>query len=76
METAGRDGLFQRGEFLGGSEGNNALVGGALRRSVEGLAGFKTDGDLAIAAEFDDFLKAWSAGSFDDQDAVKGAAGA
>ena len=76
VQSAGGDGLFQRGEFLGGSKGDNALVGSTLRRSVERFAGFKADGDLAIAAEFNDFLEAWSACSFDDKDAVKGAAGA
>jgi len=76
METAGWDGLFQCGEFLGGSKGDDALVGSALGRTVERFAGFKAHGDFAIAAEFDDFLEARSAGSFDDQDAVKRAAGA
>jgi hypothetical protein len=51
-------------------------MGCGLRGTVEGFAGLKTDGDLALPAEFDDFLEAGSAGSFDDKDAIERSAGA
>lgn len=70
----GQDVFFGR-VLLGRAEGDDALMGGALHDAVNGFAGFKTHGDLGLAAKIDDFLELCAAGAFGDQDTVEGAAG-
>lgn len=59
--------------FLFGPEGENALMtGGAAGVAVERFSRFKAEGHLALAAEINDLLNSWAAGTLCNQHSVKG----
>jgi hypothetical protein len=60
--------------FLCADRHNALVVGIATGISIEGFAGFKPDGNLALTAEVDDFLNLGAARTFGNQYAVEGSA--
>jgi hypothetical protein len=75
VQAASGGGVFDRGETLHRSNGDDSLMSRTAGGAVQMIASFKADGDCAFAAQIDDFLDASAAGALGDQNAIERAAG-
>jgi len=76
LDSGSRENFVELGIALGGSEGQDPLVRGAVRGAVECLARLKAYRHGTFAGQIDDLLNTRSTGSASDQNAVERPRGA